>query len=478
MKIRLFLIFAFALGCIETSAKVKLPDILGNHMVLQQNTIINLWGSTDPGRKVRITTSWNNAVYTVKANTEGDWHAEVRTTVAGGPYHIIFDDGDRLRLDNILLGDVWVCSGQSNMQMPLKGFPAQPVYRSTETILEACRYPKLRLFTVERTPSDVPQTDCKGQWQTSSMSSAADFSAVGYFFAKNLSDVLDIPIGMIESDWGGTRIETWMPRSSALKIDKNILATDSTAVYFDKTSVLYNGMIAPITRFTAKGFIWYQGESNKGHHDKYAANMAEMVSSWRQLWGNDRMPFYYVQIAPFDYDIPEHQFENHTNPILCPLVVEAQLQALQLIPYSGMVGTSDIGDSCMIHPPRKDLVGQRLALLALARTYGIGGHDACGPMFDTARFEKNTVYVRFRSESELTPLAQSIRGFEVAGADRIFYPAEASICGAYEVKVFSSKVPAPQAVRYGFRNVIQVNLYNTMGLPAYPFRTDRWNDFK
>ena len=121
MKIRLFLIFAFALGCIETSAKVKLPDILGNHMVLQQNTIINLWGSTDPGRKVRITTSWNNAVYTVKANTEGDWHAEVRTTVAGGPYHIIFDDGDRLRLDNILLGDVWVCSGQSNMQMPLKG---------------------------------------------------------------------------------------------------------------------------------------------------------------------------------------------------------------------------------------------------------------------------------------------------------------------------------------------------------------------
>ena len=302
MKIILFLIFAFALGCIETSAKVKLPNILGNHMVLQQNTIINLWGSTDPGRKVRITTSWNNAVYTVKANTEGDWHAEVRTTVAGGPYHIIFDDGDRLRLDNILLGDVWVCSGQSNMQMPLKGFPAQPVYRSTETILEACRYPKLRLFTVERTPSDVPQTDCKGQWQTSSMSSAADFSAVGYFFAKNLSDVLDIPIGMIESDWGGTRIETWMPRSSALKIDKNILATDSTAVYFDKTSVLYNGMIAPITRFTAKGFIWYQGESNKGHHDKYAANMAEMVSSWRQLWGNDRMPFYYVQIAPFDYD--------------------------------------------------------------------------------------------------------------------------------------------------------------------------------
>ena len=423
MKIRLFLIFAFALGCIETSAKVKLPDILGNHMVLQQNTIINLWGSTDPGRKVRITTSWNNAVYTVKANTEGDWHAEVRTTVAGGPYHIIFDDGDRLRLDNILLGDVWVCSGQSNMQMPLKGFPAQPVYRSTETILEACRYPKLRLFTVERTPSDVPQTDCKGQWQTSSMSSAADFSAVGYFFAKNLSDVLDIPIGMIESDWGGTRIETWMPRSSALKIDKNILATDSTAVYFDKTSVLYNGMIAPITRFTAKGFIWYQGESNVRSSRTYAERLATMVKHWRSIWKQGDLPFYYVETVPFACEYKEDGY-------IGALLREAQQKALSLIPNSGMIGTNDLVETYeapQVHPHNKKGIGERLAYMSLNKTYGYQGIESEYPSYKSMKINGETIEISFsHAEKGLSPW-MNISGFEIAGSDKVFYPAEASL---------------------------------------------------
>ncbi|WP_298614429.1 sialate O-acetylesterase [uncultured Odoribacter sp.] len=474
MKIS-FIISIFLLLYSGIQAEVKLPAILGDHMILQQNSLINLWGKTDPGLQVRITPSWNDSCYITKADTKGEWKVKVPTPAAGGPYSLTFDDGDVLKLQHIRIGEVWICSGQSNMQMPLKGFPSQPVFRSTETLLEANRYPDLSLFTVSRQPHSSPQEDCCGQWSPSSMESAANFSAVGYYFAKYLSDVLNIPIGIIESDWGGTRIETWMPLESALKIDAAILQSDATATYFDKTAVLYNGMIAPITPYTARGFIWYQGESNKGHHDKYAANMAEMVHSWRQLWGNPEMPFFYVEIAPFDYDIPEHQFEKQPNPILRPLLVEAQLQALNLIPYSGIAATSDIGDSCFIHPSRKDLVGQRLALLALHQTYSQKGHDTYGPRFESVTYENEKAIVKFTSESELTPLYRPVCGFELAGDDRIFYPAQAQIKNGSEVEIVCTKVKCPKAVRYGFKNFIRVNLYNTMGLPAFPFRTDRWN---
>ena len=296
----------------------------------------------------------------------------------------------------------------------------------------AGEHPEIRLFRVSRAVSHEPQEDCTGTWQVSSMRSASGSVPWGIIFGLCLARALGIPIGLIESDWGATRIEAWMSREAARNVRHDILATDAEHDPQNRTGALYNAMIRPLTPYTLRGFVWYQGESNKGCHADYARNMAAMVAEWRDAWGGgERMPFYYVQPRPFDYDIPMHRFRGERNPVLLPLLVEAQLRALELIPNADMAVNTDLGDAREIHPPGKRIVGQRLALLALAGTYGLSGIDSRGPQFESVSFGEGRAVVTFRSESTLHPVDVPLEGFEIAGSDRVFHPAEARVlhCG-------------------------------------------------
>lgn len=465
------------LAALGVSAKVTLPTVLGSNMVLQQQCNANLWGEAAPSDKVTVLTSWDKKKYTVTADTSGTWKVAVATPAAGGPYSITISDGEAVVLNNVMIGEVWICSGQSNMQMPVAGFGGQPVNNSTQTILNANQNKGIRMFTVKRETSTEPLNNCHSDrgWEEASPESVALFSATGYFFGLNLYKTLNIPIGLIEADWGGTRIETWMTVATAQKIEPNLLEKDPSHGEPNKAARLFNAMIHPLINYTACGFIWYQGESNihTGNLHLYAQYMEQMVSLWRELWGNPNMPFYYVQIAPFLYE--------STDYISVPLIVEQQVMALDKIPFTGMASTTDIGHRDCIHPAPKDIVGQRLALLALSKTYGIKGIVAESPRYQSVRYEDGKAIVTFKSDATLGPdYTGRIQGFEIAGADKIFVPARAVFAGnGTDVVVSSELVAAPVAVRYAFRNVPrETTLYNIGGLPAVPFRTDDWNDVR
>ena len=481
---RLFSVVLALLLAVQLPARVKLPAVLGSNMVLQRNAEVNFWGEASPRSRVRVTASWDGRTHETRADASGRWALKLPTGEAGGPYTVTLSDGEPLVLDNVLVGEVWVCSGQSNMEMPVSGFMFQPVEGAVDAIADAGMYPGIRMFTVPRVSSKTPLDDCDAAWQTATPASVGQFSAVGYFFGRMLYKALGIPVGLITSNWGGSTIEAWMT-VDAIDATPGIDHAVAKSGTYDNSipQRLYNGMILPVCRYTAKGFIWYQGESNKGYHAKYPYDMAALAANWRAAWGGgEQMPFYYVQLAPFDYDIPMHRFRGEENPILLPLMVEAQIRALDLIPNTGMAVNTDLGDATQIHPPRKDLVGQRLALLALTGTYGCEGIDSRGPLFERADFGDGRAVVTFRSNSTLIPTDTPLQGFEIAGKDRIFHPAEAFVIHrdydfSSQVEVRSDAVAEPVAVRYAFRNVVErVNLTNTIGLPAFPFRTDTWDD--
>ena len=481
---RLFSVVLALLLAVQLPARVKLPAVLGSNMVLQRNAEVNFWGEASPRSRVRVTASWDGRTHETRADASGRWALKLPTGEAGGPYTVTLSDGEPLVLDNVLVGEVWVCSGQSNMEMPVSGFMFQPVEGAVDAIADAGMYPGIRMFTVPRVSSKTPLDDCDAAWQTATPASVGQFSAVGYFFGRMLYKALGIPVGLITSNWGGSTIEAWMT-VDAIDATPGIDHAVAKSGTYDNSipQRLYNGMILPVCRYTAKGFIWYQGESNKGYHAKYPYDMAALAANWRAAWGGgEQMPFYYVQLAPFDYDIPMHRFRGEENPILLPLMVEAQIRALDLIPNTGMAVNTDLGDATQIHPPRKDLVGQRLALLALTGTYGCEGIDSRGPLFERADFGDGRAVVTFRSNSTLIPTDTPLQGFEIAGKDRIFHPAEAFVIHrdydfSRQVEVRSDAVAEPVAVRYAFRNVVErVNLTNTIGLPAFPFRTDTWDD--
>lgn len=275
------------------------------------------------------------------------------------------------------------------MEMPLKGFDSQPVHGGLDAAMRAGGYPGIRLFQVARATASEPQQDCTGKWETSSMRPASGFSAVGYYFGLWLHRALGIPVGLIESDWGATRIEAWMSAGAAQSVDEKILATDAAYDAQNRVAALYNAMIRPLTPYTLRGFIWYQGESNKGYHAKYPYDMAALAANWRAAWGGgEQMPFYYVQLAPFDYDIPMHRFRGEENPILLPLMVEAQIRALDLIPNTGMAVNTDLGDATQIHPPAQR---PRRAAADPARSHGdlrMRGDRQPGPVVRACRFRR------------------------------------------------------------------------------------------
>ena len=649
-------LFVFQVG---NAQDLKLPAIFSDNMVLQQKTNTPVWGWNAPGKEVQVTGSWNNKTVKAVADNSGKWMLKLSTPVAGGPYTLLIKSEKSITFQNVMIGEVWVCSGQSNMEMPMSGWTNTPVLNSDSTIKQASKYPNIRLFNLHKKISESPLSDCTGHWAQSSPETVATFSAAGYFFGLELYKRLNIPVGLIMTAWGGTPSEAWTSSDFISKYDefkplivrltdKNRNRNDSLnylkamadwqsqvgvanqnftgttqkwmtndlndadwtkvvipagwksdeklsnyvgVVWFRKSieipkewlgkdlsvelgpiddmdeswindyrvgadmganhwnvprkyklpaaqvkagqnvivvrvinymgqggingtpsqlkiypvqegdtkaislagewkykmdsglanipvvpqnrnefdanypSSLFNGMINPLIPFAIKGAIWYQGESNVYDPKLYGQIFPEMVKCWRTKWGQGDFPFYYVQIAPYDYGKTSNS----------ELLREAQLHALKTIPNSGMAVTMDIGTIKNIHPPDKETVGKRLANWAIAENYGIKGVTYSGPIYKSMMLEADEVRIYFDyAKNGLEARGGELINFEIAGRDRKFVPAMALIENN-TVVVSSLKVPDPVAVRYCWSNTATVNLYNVEGLPASSFRTDDWD---
>lgn len=463
IKISLSLIILISTA---VSAKVVLPPVIDNNMVLQRSTTAALWGKAKPGVKITIKTSWNNKSYSIIAQKDSSWKIGVSTPIAGGPYTISFNDGDLLTLKNVLIGEVWICSGQSNMSMPVKGFKNQPIEGSNELLLNA-ENSKIRLMQIQRQYSVNPEFDCKvSSWTEANMESVSEFSAVGYIYAKMLQEKLKIPIGVIMTAWGGTKIEAWMNSNSisSLSFIEQPLFKEKAKINHNSSTVLYNAMINPIAGYGIKGVIWYQGEANRSNYDQYDQLMEAMVKGWRKAWNIGEWPFYYVQIAPFKYDGANKS----------AFLREAQLKASKLVPNSGMVVSLDVGKEAFIHAPYKTTIAKRLVLWAMANSYGMTKLAHASPVYKSIRIKGAAVEIYFdNAVNGLSTFGKDLTGFEMAGADKEFYPATAKIT-SNGVTVLSEKVKHPVAVRYAFKDWVIGSLYNTEGLPASSFRTDSW----
>ena len=476
MKRILTLCVLFASVC-AMQAKVELPPIFADNMVLQQQTDAALWGKAEPGAKITITTTWSKAKTVVNAGEDGKWFARVATPAAGGPYEITFNDGDKVTLKNVLIGEVWICSGQSNMEMQMKGFHGQPVDGSADLILEAKPTTLIRSCNLKRTRTFEPQETCEATWYEHTPEGVAEASATAYFFAKRLYDVLGVPVAVINVSWGGTPIEAWMnpellKKEFASELNLKRLDTKEwPAKHPHKVpGVLYNGMLHSVVPYTAKGFIWYQGCDNRLRYEQYKRLQPAFVKMLREEWGNDKMPFYFTQIAPYKYEDPNKPEAGY--------MMWAQAQTLELIPNSGMSCLHDAGELACIHPANKKVVGDRLAFQALENDYGVKGIDSTTPIPVKFECKDGEAIVTFDFCSRgLSPISTDLDGFELAGEDKVFYPAKGRLLSGKrnQIKVYQCpEVPNPVAVRYGMKNWSVATLYNCFGIPATPFRSDNW----
>ena len=475
MKRRIIALCLLALFSKSISSKVILPDILSDHMVLQQQTEVNLWGNATPNALVSVTPSWDNRIVTTRSDAKGKWQVKVTTPIGSyTPQSIDFSDGEVTRLKNILIGEVWFCSGQSNMEMPLNGFWNCPIENANETIATAGKWTGIRMATIPKTGALTPQENVAGCWKESNPFNAPYFSAAAFSFAKMLNNVLCVPVGIISCAWGGSRIEGWLPEEiiknySDVNLEKEIKEPEKGKEWnYYTPTVMYNGMLKPLQHYTIKGFLWYQGESNVGKETTYAERLRTMVALWRKEWGQGELPFYLVEIAPYDYG----------EGISGALLREAQFQAASTIPNSGMVSTNDLAypyEKPQIHPCQKKEVGNRLAYMALNKTYNYRSIACEYPTYKSMNINQDTAELTFDHASEGFSPWKDIKGFEIAGEDKVFHPAEATLnIEKKTIRVHSDKVKHPQAVRYCFRNFQPGNLKNHRGMPVIPFRTDHW----
>lgn len=455
-SITLILFSSFAFG------NVRLPSVLASNMVLQQKATITLWGWADPGEKIAITSSWNNQTDTVLATGDANWKIKINMPAAGGPFTITFKASNIITLDNVMIGEVWICSGQSNMEWSSR----QTIQQMKDELPHAANN-NIRLFQISKTTSDNMQDDVAAQWKVCSSESADGFSAVGYFFGKKLEEVLHVPIGLIGSNWGGTSAEVWTP-AKVINADSMLQqAAAKQAVYMwwpNMPGKAYNAMIYPLINFSISGVIWYQGESNVTTASTYSKLFSTMINAWRKDWQKD-FPFYYVQIAPFNYN----------NKNVGALLREQQEKTL-FTPNTGMVVISDLVDDVKnIHPLDKRDVGLRLANLALAETYNQNINAYKSPMFKNMEIDKNKAVVYFDNAPNgfVTKDGKSPAEFYIAGEDKNFLPAEVKM-EKNRLIVFNKQIQKPVAVRFAFSNTAISNIFSKEGLPVAPFRTDDW----
>lgn len=436
---------------------------MSSNMVLQQNSQATLWGWADPSERFTITCSWKNAVDTVTAFNSGKWKAKISTPSAGGPYTVtIKGRSNTIVLENILIGEIWICSGQSNMEMS-----------NTQQIkdeLPNSKNDNIRFFTVAKATSEYPQDFADGKWVPCNEETLRRFSAVGYFFGKKLHQELNVPIGLIQSAWSGTPVELWEP-AEVIESDPVMkeAATKIRNVTYrpNKPGLIYNAMIYPISNYTIAGAIWYQGEGNTPRAYAYQKMFTGMIGAWRKQFEQD-FPFYYVQIAPYTYETPYE----------AALLMEQQTRSLSY-PKTGMVVITDLVDNVKNqHPQNKLDVGIRLANMALAETYkkNIPVPTYKNPVYKRMEVSKGKISLYFDN----APNGFMVKGneeqpteFLIAGDDKNFLPAEVKL-EKNRIVVWNKQIPNPVAVRFSFSNTGMSNVFNKEGLPVIPFRTDDW----
>jgi sialate O-acetylesterase len=492
-----FITLAAAFTALGIRADVRLPGLFSDNAVLQQGAPIPIWGWADDGE--RVTVSFRGKSVSAVAQN-GTWRVEVPKQKAGGPFNLVVEGKNRIERKDILVGEVWVCSGQSNMEWPLnRSFqPDQDIAASAN--------PNLRLFTVPKLRSNEPVNDIKAGWQECGPETVKGFSAVGYYFGRDLQKALGVPVGLIHTSWGGSPAEVWMSRAvlesnprykteildpyieSKRRYDEELakwqketddLKKDGKPAARGqpwtpwKPTELYNGMIAPLIPYRINGAIWYQGESNAGRADQYRTLFADMIRNWRRDWDQGDFTFVAVQLAPWDKGKKRsiEQIAASPGDSDWAELREAQNLAAQVLPNVGVAVITDVGDKDDIHPNKKGPVGARLALQAEKIAYK-KKIAAAGPTYKSVKIDGNKVTLRFvDADGGLEARGGPLTGFAVCGADRKFVWADAEIRGD-KVIVSSISIPNPVAVRYGWSDYPVVNLFNRAGLPASPFRTD------
>ena len=440
-----FILFYFLFSLVE--ARVRLPKFFSDNMVLQQQSECKLWGWAEPGKKILVDTPWDKQSYSATARKDGYFQVTVKTPEAGGPYTICFRDGDLVMLNNVMIGEVWICSGQSNMEMQMKGFKQQPVEGTTEELLR-CQDASLR-----------------------NAASVRDFSATAYYFGRALRQTLGVPVGLICTSWGGSACEAWMQADwlkAFPKVNQHVTEADVKKLQQRCPTALYNGQLKPLIGYAMKGAIWYQGEDNVPRYDYYAPLLKAMVEGWRNDWKQGDFPFYYCQIAPYDYSLIGWKDSQYLR--------EQQLKAESMIPHARMAVLMDAGLEYGIHPRKKRQAGERLALLALSNTYGVKGL----PEFATYKevtFQNDTAVIAFDRSKEWVYFEHGTtsENFEVAGQDRMFHPATKVWVSRNHVYVKCDQVKQPAAVRYAFKDWADGDLMHD-GLPVSSFRTDNWEN--
>jgi sialate O-acetylesterase len=467
LRIRaLIALLIFALG-IPAFAQIHLPSFISNNMVLQQQCEAPIWGWADPGTHISITPGWSNTKHQTSADYEGKWFVKIATPSAGGPYSIIINEDT---LTNVMIGEVWLCSGQSNMQWALNQS------ENADEEVQKADYPDIRLFYAARDNARMPNRDVYGHWDECTPRVAATFSAVAYYFGRELYKELDVPIGLLHFSWGGSTVQAWTDpevlrttpegRYYLAKFKEKIDTTRPGELprnYRDPGANFY-GMIRPLIPYGIKGVIWYQGENNVFEHQMYRNSFETMIKNWRNTWGEGDFPFYFVQLAPYHY----------SKEVVGAALRDAQRKSLD-IPNTGMAVTLDIGNPGNIHPTNKKDVGKRLSLWALAKTYGKRNIAYSGPIYESMEIEGNRIRISFAyAESGLYCKGNKLTCFTIAGDDRVFHPADAVIDGN-TILVSSNEVQKPVAARFAFENADEPNLLNKEGLPASTFRTDNWD---
>ncbi len=453
--IRTTLFLILLLGFVTIArANISVPGIFSTNMVLQQQLEVKIWGWAKPGEPVQVTAGWLDTVLETKGTNQGTWSLQLPTPEAGGPYTVRLNGYNEIIFEKVMIGEVWLCSGQSNMEWS----PSSGIINGEEEIAKASNS-SIRFFTVNHSTANYPQNHLSGEWAVSTPETMADFSAIAYFFGKRLQEVLDVPVGLINSSWGGTPAEAWMPREA---FDGNEFLTEAAARQKPvpwgpvEPARIYNAMISPLVPYQIAGALWYQGEGNTINAYAYKELLSTLIASWRKDW-NNQFPFYFAQIAPYQYG----------DNFMGVEVRDEQRQVLE-VEKTGMIVLSDIGDTTDIHPRNKKDPALRFANMALNRHYNAIDIEDSGPLFKSVSFTNGKAVVSFAHSNGLHAKGGNVSSFELAGSDGIFYQANAQIEGE-KVVVQSKKVENPAAVRFAWRNTATPNLFNGAGLPASSF---------
>lgn len=464
-------------------AAVRLPHILGDGMVLQQHSKTKLWGWDDAGKRVTVTASWSKEKWQCTTGQDGRWEIAIPTPEGGYTSRTItFDDGEKTTLKDVLIGEVWICAGQSNMEMPVKGFENCPIENYNEVVADAVHSHAIHFCKIPSVMSMTPKDDADCQWREVNPGSVGDASATGYFFGRLVSRTIDMPVGLIEANKGGSRVESWLNEENLRKLTDEDLSESGIEKRWKwdylRSMVWGYGTFCPIGSYTVKGIIFYQGCSNVDRDcDKYAERLKVLVEQWRKQLACGEIPFYFVQIAPFRYS-------DRGMGIQSALLREQQLKAADIIPNSDIICTNDLvypWEGGQIHPCQKQQVGERLAFIALNHDYGFEGIRCESSRFKSMEISNDTCYVRLSNDYGGMSRYEDIEGFEVAGEDRVFHKATATHYWKEgndphneSISVTSPEVKKPVAVRYCFRDFQMGNLKNQAMLPLFPFRTDNW----